>query len=56
MSPISWHYRCSLCGELVHPDNMVAHVKAERAKPTWPGHITWTWVDDPPEERPGASA
>lgn len=46
MTAITWKYECSICGELVHPDDVVAHLEMERAKPTWPGFMQWTRVDD----------
>jgi len=44
-----WRYRCSLCGATIRPDDVAAHTTEEKAKPTWPGFMTWTRVDDPPE-------
>lgn len=43
---ITWKYRCSICGELVHPGNVQAHLKMEKEKPDWPGVMEWTRVDD----------
>jgi hypothetical protein len=43
---ITWKYRCSLCGRLVHPDDVSKHTAEEREKPTWPGHMSWLRVED----------
>lgn len=39
-------YRCSICSELVRPDDIRAHTEQERAKPTWPGYMSWERVDE----------
>lgn len=43
---ITWRYRCSVCGETFHPDEVAAHLEEEKAKPDWPGHVELTRVDD----------
>lgn len=40
-----WTYTCGLCGAEVHPDGVRAHTDEERAKPTWPGYLSWTRTD-----------
>jgi hypothetical protein len=47
---ITWKYHCSVCGQLVHPANLSAHLAEEKAKPNWPGHLTWTRVNDAREK------
>ena len=42
MAGESWMYRCSICNELVEVDDLKAHTEAERAKPDWPGTMSWT--------------
>lgn len=42
---MSWKYRCSLCKQLVDPDDVSKHMAEERAKPTWPGYMSYERVD-----------
>ena len=45
---VPWSYECSICHERFAPGgDMTHHANVEREKPTWPGHMTWTRVDDP---------
>ena len=42
-----WHYQCSICEDLVRPDDVRAHTEFERAKDDWQGWISWSRVDGP---------
>lgn len=47
MTDYPWSFRCSICKKLVNPDDVRSHTEQERAKPTWPGQMTWDRVDQP---------
>ena len=49
-SDYHWRYRCSICQEIIRPEDVRSHTEAEKAKPTWPGHMTWSRVDLPEDE------
>lgn len=46
MNEYGFNYRCSICKDLVHPDNVRNHTEEERAKDTWPGFMSWDRVDE----------
>lgn len=45
MEDYPFDYECSICEELVNPDDVRKHTEEERAKDTWPGYMSWTRVD-----------
>lgn len=47
---IAWCYRCSGCNNLVHVDDMSAHVQAHKNQPDWQGHVSMERVDLTAEE------
>lgn len=50
MDPIAWCYRCSGCNNLVHVDDMSAHIQAHKNEPEWTGHVSMERVDLTPDE------
>jgi hypothetical protein len=46
MNEYGWDYRCSICQELINPDEVRIHTEKERAKETWPGFMSWERVDN----------
>lgn len=43
---ITWKYRCSICGQLIHSDNMMDHTQRHKIAPDWRGAISYSRVDD----------
>lgn len=41
MTPLPFHYQCSICGKVFNADDVKKHTDEERAKPTWPGVMSW---------------
>lgn len=40
-------YRCSICGGEFGAEQVVEHMEEEKAKPTWPGKLSYTLVGGP---------
>jgi hypothetical protein len=46
----TWDYECSICGELVAPEDISQHSLDHRAASDWPGSMTYRRVDRTPAE------
>lgn len=53
MSAFGYRYRCSICGELVDPPAIAAHLRDERDRDTWPGVLEWERVNDTADDPDG---
>lgn len=47
MAEYDWDYRCSICDDLVSPDDIGKHTREHKEAPGWQGWISWTRVDKP---------
>ncbi len=42
----AWSYQCSICSAIVIVERVSEHVADEKAKPDWPGYMSWARVSN----------